>query len=110
MSFWSDVLKLKLILSASTFKKLNAIGAFPTITCILFVLEITKNFLDSLRYSLPRRPNVLDTIKTMSFTLHHYASLQPTQLLPFTCSSNFFCNIALNGLPDVDFGIYNDEF
>ena len=40
-------------------------------------------------------------------TMDHFL---PTQLLPFTCSLNFFCNIALNGLPDVDLGIYNENF
>ena len=38
-------------------------------------------------------------------TMHHFLH---TQLL--TCSSNFFRNNALNGLPDVDLGIYNEDF
>ena len=73
---------------------------------------IIMNFLDSLQYSL-LNPDVSDPKKKINSSpanhLYYNASLPATQLLPFTCSSNSFCNIALNGLPDVDLGIYNED-
>ena len=102
-------MKLKLELSASTFKKSSCIFHI----CAWNNHEFFKQ--SSIPSGFVSQPKCLghqknkNKVKKHLFynTMHHFL---PTQLLPFTWSSNFFCNIALNGLPDVDLGIYNENF
>jgi hypothetical protein len=58
-------------------------------------------------------PKCLGHKKDRSFLANHllvyYMAWTSLPACSFTCSSYFFCNIALNGLPDVDLGIYNED-
>ena len=75
------------------------------------------NFLDSLLNSLflqcsdqmsrTTKNQFISSEPSIFIITHHFLH---TQLLPFTFSSNFFRNNALSGLPDVDLGIYNEDF
>ena len=93
------VLKLKLELSASTS------------SCIFHICAWNNHKQSSIPSGFVSQPKCLGHQNNNNHlfynTMDHFL---PTQLLPFTCSLNFFCNIALNGLPDVDLGIYNEKF